>query len=91
MRWQWERNQKIHKGTWTHYWPNGNKKLISEWNLLPTPRDLNRPFIGCNAQGETIHFDKYGNLLRTYHFSDGILQETDVVTKKNVVKFNKIK
>ena len=91
LRWQWERNQKIHKGTWTHYWPNGNKKLISEWNLLPTPRDLNRPFIGCNAQGETTHYDKYGNLLRAYHFSDGILQETDVVTKKNVVKFNKIK
>ncbi|MBP5699864.1 MAG: hypothetical protein J6W71_03340, partial [Methanobrevibacter sp.] len=50
LRWQWERNQKTHKGIWTQYWPNGNKKLKSEWNLQPSPTDLNRPFIGCNAQ-----------------------------------------
>ena len=59
--------------------------------MHPTPRDLNRPFIGCNAQGETTHYDTYGNLIRRYHFSNGILQETEVVTKKNVVKFNKLK
>ena len=91
LRWQWERNQKTHKGIWTQYWPNGNKKLKSEWNLQPTPRDLNRPFIGCNAQGETTHYNTYGDLIRKYHFSNGILQETEVISNNNVIKFNKVK
>ena len=74
LRWQWERDLKNHKGIWTHYWPKGQKKLVSEWNLRPTPRDLNRPFIGCVAQGTTTHYDSEGNLISSYHFSNGILQ-----------------
>jgi len=91
LRWKWERNRKTQIGIWTQYWPNGNKKLVSEWNLLPTPRDLNRPFIGCVAQGTTNHFDKYGNLIRTYHFSNGILQDTEILINKTVAVFNKNK
>ena len=91
LRWQWDRNTKTHKGIWTHYWPNGNKKIVSEWDLQHTPRDLNRPFIGCVANGTTSHYDSYGDLIRTYNFSNGILQDTEVVAKNNVVKFNKIK
>lgn len=91
LRWQWERNRKTHQGVWTHYWPNGNKKIVSEWNLQPTPRDLNRPFIGCVADGTTTHYDSSGNIIRVYHFSNGILQDTEIVTNKNTVKFAKIK
>ena len=91
LRWQWERNRKTKKGVWTHYWPKGTKKIVSEWNLQPIPRDLNRLFIGCVAEGETRHYDSYGTLLRTYHFSNGVLHDTEVVTNNNVVKFNKIK
>ena len=91
LRWQWERNTKTHKGIWTHYWSNGNKKIVSEWDLQHTPRDLNRPFTGCVANGTTSHYDSYGDLIRTYHFSNGILQDTEVVGKNKVVKFNKIK
>ena len=90
LRWQWERNRKAHKGTWIHYWPNGNKKIVSEWNLQPTPRDLNRIFIGCVADGTTTHYNTYGNIIRIYHFSNGILQDTEVVTEKDTIKFQKI-
>ena len=91
LRWKWERNRKTQIGIWTQYWPNGNKKLVSEWNLRPTPRDLNRPFIGCVAQGTTNHFDIYGNLIRAYHFSNGILQDTEILANKTVTKFSKNK
>ena len=91
LRWKWDRNRKTKIGIWTQYWPNGNKKLVSEWNLQPTPRDLNRPFIGCVAQGTTTHYDIYGNLIRIYHFSNGILQDTEIISNKNVTIFKKIK
>lgn len=90
LRWKWERDRKTKIGIWTKYWANGNKKLVSEWNLQPTPRDLNKPFIGCVAQGTTTHYDKYGNLIRTYHFSNGILQDTEISSNENITKFKKI-
>ena len=73
LRWQWQRNLKTHRGTWTHYWPNGRKRIVSEWNLRPTPRDLNQPLTGCVADGFTRHYDEQGRLTSIYHFKDGQL------------------
>ena len=75
LRWQWERDLKTYKGIWTQYWPNGNKRLVSEWNLRPTPRDLNKPFTGYFANGIASHYDSEGTLIKTYHFSNGQLQD----------------
>lgn len=75
LRWQWQRNRKTHRGTWTHYWPNGQKRIVSEWNLRPTPRDLNQPLTGCVADGITRHYDEQGRQTATYHFKNGILQD----------------
>lgn len=74
LRWQWQRNRETQRGTWTHYWPNGSKRIVSEWNLRPTPRDLNQPLTGCVADGITRHYDQQGRLTATYHFKDGLLQ-----------------
>ena len=82
LRWQWQRNQKTHRGTWTHYWPNGQKRIVSEWNLRPTPRDLNQPLTGCVADGITRHYDQQGRLSATYNFKNGLLQD-DVDKKDN--------
>ena len=75
LRWQWQRDLKTHRGTWTHYWPNGQKRIVSEWNLRPTPRDLNQPLTGCVADGITRHYNEQGRLTATYHFKNGILQD----------------
>ena len=75
LEWQWQRNTKTHRGTWTQYWPNGRKRIVSEWNLRPVPRDLNRPFAGCVADGTATHYDTGGKTTATYHFKDGFLQE----------------
>lgn len=75
LRWQWQRNLKTHRGTWTHYWANGQKRIVSEWNLRPTPRDLDQPLTGCVADGITRHYDEQGRLTATYHFKNGILQD----------------
>ena len=75
LRWQWERDLKTYKGIWTQYWPNGNKRLVSEWNLRPTPRDLNKPFTGYFANGIASHYDSEGTLIKTYHFSNGRLRD----------------
>ena len=74
LRWQWQRNLKTHRGTWTHYWANGQKRIESEWNLRPTPRDLAQPLTGCVADGTTRHYDEYGRLVATYYFKNGTLQ-----------------
>jgi len=91
LRWEWERDLKAHKGVWTQYNHKGKKKLISEWNLRHIPRDLNRPFIGCVAEGTTTHYDIDENVVATYQFSNGILQETKIYKDNNVVKFKKVK
>ena len=75
LRWQWQRNLKSHRGTWTHYWPNGRKRIVSEWNLRPTPRDLDIQLTGCVADGITRHYDQQGRLMATYHFKNGLLQD----------------
>ena len=85
LRWQWQRNLKSHRGTWTHYWSNGRKRIVSEWNLRPTPRDLNQPLTGCVADGITRHYDEQGRLTATYHFKNGLLQDDKAQDNKGLV------
>ncbi len=75
LRWQWERDLQSNRGVWTHYHPNGAKKIESHWNLKPEPRDLKRTFYGYMAEGETLHFDEEGNQTAVYRFKNGLLQE----------------
>ena len=74
--WTWDRNLKTHKGVWTQFWPNGQKKVQSGWNIRPATRDLpGNVFSGYVAEGPACHWDKEGNLTATYVFENGLLKE----------------
>ncbi len=72
--WTWQRDLTTNRGTWTQFWPNGNKKVESVWNLKPQARDLKRQFFGYVCDGDANHWDENGNLTATYVFKNGILQ-----------------
>lgn len=74
--WTWQRDLSKNQGVWTHYWPNGNKKVESTWNIKPEARDLKRLFNGYVAEGPSTHWDENGNLLNVYQFSKGNLIKT---------------
>ena len=71
--WTWLRDLKTNRGTWTHYWPNGRKKIESTWNLNPEARDLKRRFFGYVAEGPSRHWNEQGDLTATYVFEKGTL------------------
>lgn len=73
--WSWNRDLKTNRGTWTHYWENGNKKIVSEWDIYPQMRDRDYRFFGYVADGDACHYDKKGKLTNTYHFDHGVIQE----------------
>ncbi len=75
IEWMWQRDLKKKQGIWTQYWPNGNKKVESVWNIKPEARDLKREFNGYVADGPSKHWDESGNLVETYQFKKGILVE----------------
>lgn len=72
LRWRWERDLKRNRGVWTQYWPNGRKRVESNWNLKPTPRDLERPFIGYVAEGTATHWNEDGTRKAVYRFEKGV-------------------
>ena len=74
--WTWHRDLKKNRGIWTHYWPNGKKKVESTWNIRPEARDLKRNFFGYVADGPSRHWDENGNLVATYNFVKGDLAES---------------
>ena len=80
--WTWHRDTETNRGTWTHYWPGGTKKVESTWNLRPEARDLERPFFGCVAEGPCRQWDEQGNLVATYHFVRGDLASRDTQPAK---------
>ncbi len=71
--WTWNRDLEKNIGVWTQYWPNGQKKVESVWNIKPTARDLDRQFYGYVANGPAIHWDENGNQTHEYQFENGIL------------------
>lgn len=75
--WTWHRDLKNNRGVWTHYWPNGKKKIESTWNIKPEARDLKRNFFGYVAEGPSRHWDEQGDLIASHHFVNGSPTESD--------------
>lgn len=71
--WSWRHDLKNNRSVWTHYWPNGRKRIESGWNTKPRARDLARDFMGLEAEGATAHFDRDGNRVNLYQFTNGAL------------------
>ena len=71
--WSWERRLKQKNATWTHYWPNGRKRIESNWNLNPEARDVERKFDGYEAHGVATHWDESGKVIAEYRFEQGRL------------------
>jgi hypothetical protein len=71
--WTWRRDLKSNRGTWTHYYPNGKKRVESTWILRPEARDLKRNFLGYVANGPAQQWDEGGKLIATHQFVNGDL------------------
>lgn len=80
--WTWQRDLKTNTAIWTHYWPNGNKKIESNWNTKPEARDLKRHFLGYVAEGPSKQWDEQGNLVSEHLFVNGDLTESDPMSKE---------
>ena len=72
----WTVDTASHTAVWTQYWPNGQKRVESTWNIWPTPRDGHRPLCGRIAEGPARHYDEQGHLVREYMFHEGVLQDS---------------
>jgi hypothetical protein len=71
--WSWNHDLANNLSTWTHWWPNGQKRLESHWNTNPLARDLhNRHFRGLVAHGTATHWDESGYQVGTYIFQNGV-------------------
>ena len=73
----WTVDAATHTAVWTQYWPNGQKRVESTWNIWATPRDGHRPLCGRIAEGPARHYDEQGQLVGEYMFHDGVLMCTD--------------
>jgi len=70
--WSWNHDLANNISTWTHWWPNGQKRLESLWNTNPTARDLpGRHFRGLVAHGTARHWNESGKQVGTYTFHNG--------------------
>ena len=78
LMWHWDRNLETNVGTMIRYWPNGVRKVVSNWNLLPTARDRDRQYIGYVANGQAVHWDEEGHITGQYVFENGRLVENFV-------------
>ncbi len=73
--WSWNHDLQNHTSVWTHYWPNGTKRIESTWNTKPEARDLPRSFFGLVADGLVRHWNEDGTLKFSGHFVNGVLAE----------------
>jgi hypothetical protein len=80
--WRWTHDLKNNRGVWTHYWPNGRKRIESTWNTKPEARDLQRSFFGLVAEGLVNEWNENGTPARTYSFTKGILDSEPVLQSK---------
>jgi len=69
--WSWNHNLKRNVSIWTHYWPNGQKRIESTWNTKPAARDLKREFFGLVADGPVRQWTEDGTLLWKGSFVNG--------------------
>ncbi|TFG50603.1 MAG: exo-alpha-sialidase, partial [Gemmatimonadales bacterium] len=59
--WSWDHDLASNTSVWTHWWPDGRKRLESHWNTNPAARDLpDRRFRGLVANGTARHWDECG-------------------------------
>ncbi|HHY86558.1 MAG TPA: hypothetical protein GYA07_13645 [Verrucomicrobia bacterium] len=72
--WSWTHDRENHRSVWTQYWPDGSKRLESNWNTRPRARDIDREFTGLVAHGPALHFDREGREVNRYEFVNGVLQ-----------------
>ncbi|HEY1717550.1 MAG TPA: exo-alpha-sialidase [Verrucomicrobiae bacterium] len=79
--WTWQHNLENNTATWTQFWPNGKRKLESNWNTKPTARDLNRSFFGLVANGPCFQWDENGKLISTANFANGTFAGSRVLPK----------
>jgi hypothetical protein len=73
--WSWQHDPKRNTSTWTHCWPNGRKRLESQWDTMPEARDLDRSFFGRVANGPVHHWNRDGRPDGTSsdRFTNGVL------------------
>jgi hypothetical protein len=82
--WSWNHDLANNLSTWTHWWPNGQKRLESHWNTNPAARDLpDRHFRGLVAHGTATHWNENGHQVGTYTFQNG-----DRITPRGSYKEN---
>ena len=71
--WAWSHDLDKHRGVWTQYWSNGQKKVESAWNTMPEARDLKRQFFGMVADGPVRQWNEDGSLKFQGKFANGLL------------------
>ena len=71
--WSWNHDLQNHTSVWTHYWPNGGKRIESTWNTKPEARDLPRSFFGLVVDGLVRQWNEDGSLKFSGHFVNGVL------------------
>ena len=71
--WTWQHDLKHHTSTWTHYWPNGRKRIESQWDTKPRARDLDRSFMGLVANGPARRWNPDGTPAGACQFTNGVL------------------
>ena len=76
--WYWDRNLETNTGKFVRFWPNGTRKVMSTWNLLPTARDRDRQYIGYVANGLAVHWNEEGNITDQFTFENGHLVQEPV-------------
>ena len=59
------------RSVWLQFWPDGRRKLESNWNTHPQARDLKRSFFGLVADGPVRQWDQAGRLTHEYLFKQG--------------------
>jgi len=71
--WCWAHDLPQHHSVWTQFWPDGRKKVESNWNTEPVARDLPRHFSGFVADGPSFQWAETGGPARTAFFTNGCL------------------
>jgi hypothetical protein len=74
--WSWTHRPESNTSTWVQYWNNGKKRLESNWNTLPSARDIKRTFYGLIASGPSYHWHQDGTPDSAYNFTNGNLAGT---------------
>jgi len=70
--WSWRHDLKDHLSVWTQYWPNGRKRVESQWNTKPEARDVARTFFGRVADGPARRWNEDGKPIGAFNFANGI-------------------